>query len=144
MSNFNKWMKILEGMKAELRLLPDEILRLYIPIKKYFEFLVIPLLGNHLEKDVKAMLLEQAQAEDMRITTKAQSFIDKNILDRKMDGQYVLEINVRLPNGQIMNVKANHIQQFFAKLQQEHEYNLRSVFYKEKNFITQFIKPNQL
>ncbi|MHA1556423.1 MAG: hypothetical protein ACTSPM_05740 [Candidatus Heimdallarchaeota archaeon] len=131
---------IIETMKTKLRSFPDEILRLFVPIKKYLEFLIIPIIQNN-DQYVVSMLLDQASKEDIRINNIAFNSIESSIIDRKVSRKGdIKEITIKLPNGQVENYKSNQLQKLFYNLMQDFEYNLRNQFYNQSNFVTKLIR----
>lgn len=131
---------ILERMKNDFRNYSDTILRTYIPIKKYLEFLIIPLLHDE-EKGLSAQLLEHASKEDLRISNLAGSTIEQNILNKKVDKKGVVKnFTFRHLDGTTKLYKSHQIYKLNYQYMQIYEMEFRKQFYNQQNFITDTIR----
>ncbi len=129
----------IEEMKIKLRNQSDETLRLHISLKKYTEFLVIPLIENKLSKMEKIDLISKVTSEDNRMRTEAIQLTQTSIVDQKTRGKQVKEITARLPSGELETVKANQIQQFLNFLKELYHFDIRINFYKQPNFLDEYL-----
>ncbi len=130
-------MRIIESMKNEFRRIPDEMLRLHITIKKYFEFLVLPKIKDLLSFDELNKLRLQIEIEDNRVQNLAIQAAQNSIIDQTMKRKKITSVTFLTPNGTPEVVEPNRIELFIKQLINLYQFEFRKQFYEQQNFLTE-------
>ncbi|NPE08712.1 MAG: hypothetical protein GNW80_10570 [Asgard group archaeon] len=129
----------IEKIRKEISQLPDELLRLHVPLKKYTEFLVIPRIEKKLSKAEKIDLINKVTSEDNRMRTEAIQLAQNSVDEQKTKGKIIKEMVLRLPIGQLQTIPSNQIQQFLIYLKEICHFEIRKNFYKNPNFLDEYL-----